>query len=140
MATIFVAYGDEAGRDEVLAFAAERAAASDDDLHVYHVAETVDEPATPVREAIEAVVERVAPSVEYTVEIEQREAESDATNVSNQKRLVDAIAAAGDDVAYVVMGNLAHSAVESFVVPSMTEAVLKGRTVPVVLVPADDGG
>ncbi|PSP99806.1 hypothetical protein BRC92_13455 [Halobacteriales archaeon QS_4_69_31] len=134
MPTIFVAYGGPEGREGVLAFAAERAAASGDDLYVYHAGESVDEEGDSLRQEIDGVVERTAPGTDYEVAIEPRQAESDATNVSTQKRLIDAIF---DDreFAYVVMGNVEHGAIESLTIPSMTEAVLDTHNIPVVLVP-----
>lgn len=137
MGTIFVAYGGHEGREAVLAFAAERAAASGDDLYVYHAQESVDEAEEPFRREIEAVIERTAPGVDYEVAIERREAESDRTNVSNRKRLVDAILAGDREFECVVMGEIEHGPIESIALPSMTEAVLETRAVPVVLVPVD---
>jgi nucleotide-binding universal stress UspA family protein len=135
MPTIFVAYGGPEGREEVLAFAAERAAASGDDLYVYHAGESVDEEGDSLRREIDGVVERTAPGIDYEVAIEPRQAESDATNVSTQKRLVDAIFDDDREFAYVVMGNVKHGAIESLTIPSMTEAVLDTHDIPVVLAP-----
>lgn len=135
MATIFVAYGGPEGREDVLAFAVERAVASGDDLYVYHVQESADEDAAAVREEVDAVIERTAPDVDYEVVVAARVAESDATNVSHQKLLVDAVLESDREFAYVVMGDVEHGAIESITLASMTEAVLEAREVPVVLVP-----
>jgi nucleotide-binding universal stress UspA family protein len=135
MATIFVAYGDHDDRESVLSFAAERAAASGDDLYVYHAQERGDESSDAVREEVAAVMERTAPDVAYETVVDTPEEESDLTNVSTQKRLLDAVLGSDREFAYVVMGNIEHGTVERFVVPSMTEAVLESRGVPVVLVP-----
>ncbi|WP_436907621.1 universal stress protein [Halosimplex marinum] len=134
MATIFVAYGED-GREDVLAFAAERARASGDDLFVYHYQETADEAAETVRSEVEAVLDEVAPDVAAEVVVEEGRGRSDETNVSSQKKLVDAIRERDPEWSYVVMGNVEHGAVESFVLPSLTEAVLDLRDVPVLLVP-----
>lgn len=135
MGTIFVAYGDHDERESVLAFAAERAAASGDDLFVYHIEEAEDESAAAVREEVAGVIERTAPDVEYVVNVAVADGHSDLTNVSKQKQLLDVITQSGREFEYVVMGNVEHGTVESFVVPSMTEAVLESRSIPVVLVP-----
>jgi len=135
MATIFVAYGDHDGRESVLAFAAERAAASGDDLYVYHAQDGDDETPDAVREEVAAVVERTAPDVACETVVDVPDEETDRTNVSTQKRLLDAILGSDHEFAYVVMGNVERGAVERFVIPSMTEAVLESRGVPVVLVP-----
>jgi len=134
MATIFVAYGDHDERETVLAFAAERAAASGDDLYVYHAQEDHEQP-EPLREEVAAVIERTAPAVEYETSIDVPDVESDLTNVSKQKRLLDAILGTDREFAYVVMGNVERGPVERLALPSMTEAVLESRGVPVVLVP-----
>jgi|GEM_PF-1722629 len=135
MGTIFVAYGDHDERESVLAFAAERAAASGDDLFVYHIEEPEDESAATVREEVAGVIERTAPDVEYVVNVSTSDGHSDLTNVSKQKQLLDVITQSGREFEYAVMGNVEHGTVESFVVPSMTEAVLESRSIPVVLVP-----
>lgn len=135
MATIFVAYGGPAGRKEVLRFAAERAAASDDSLHVYHVQESADESFEAIRSEIESMLEETAPDVPFDIEIERREAEGDDTNVSNQKRLVDALTDPDREFAYAVMGEIEHGPIESISLPNMSEAVLETRSIPVVLVP-----
>lgn len=140
MGTIFVAYGDHRGNEDVLAFAAERAAASGDDLYVYHAQDTVDEDNESLRREIDAVIAERAPDVSYEVRVEPRQAESDRTNVSTQKRLVDAILEADREFVYAVMGDVEHGAVESITVPSMTKAVLETRSIPVVLVPVDGNG
>jgi nucleotide-binding universal stress UspA family protein len=134
MATIFVAYGED-GREGVLSFAAERARASGDDLFVYHYQETADEAADAVRSEVEAVLDEVAPDVAAEVVVEVGRGRSDETNVSSQKKLVDAIRERDPEWSYVVMGNVEHGTVESFVLPSLTEAVLDLRDVPVLLVP-----
>lgn len=135
MGTVFVAYGDHEGREVVLEFAAERARESGDDLYVYHVQETADESAREVHQEIQAVMERAAPDVSFRVEIEGGKGESDRTNVSTQKRLTDAILDPNREFEYVVMGNVVHGAVESLVLPSLTEAVLETREISVLLVP-----
>lgn len=134
MATVFVAYG-EGGREDVLAFAAERARESGDDLYVYHYQETASETADEVRAEIEAVLAEVAPDVSAEIVVETGRGGSDDTNVSSQKKLADAIEKTDREWSYVVMGNVEHGAVESFVLPSLTETVLDLRDVPVMLVP-----
>lgn len=134
MATIFVAYGGT-GREAVLGFAAERAAASGDDLLVYHVQESAEETSGPVQSEIEAVMDGASTDVAYEVAIERREAESDETNVSQQKRLIDAVTDPDREFTYAVMGEVERGPIESITLPSMTEAVLETRSIPVVLVP-----
>ncbi|WP_459191283.1 universal stress protein [Halosimplex sp. J119] len=134
MGTIFVAYGDE-GRESVLEFAAERAVDGGHGLYVYHTKELADEEAAEVRAEIESVLDRLGVEVPVEIEIETGKGESDQSNVSSQKRLTDAISESGREFVYVVMGDVEHGAVESFVLPSMTEAVLETREVPVLLVP-----
>jgi nucleotide-binding universal stress UspA family protein len=136
MGTIFVAYGDHKGRETVLEFAVERAVESGDDLFVYHVEESEDESPEAVREEIAAVVERTAPDVAFEARVAVPADHSDAANVSKQKRLLDAILSSGREYEYVVMGNVERGTVERFTIPSMTEAVLETRNIPVVLVPA----
>ena len=138
MATIFVAYGGPAGREAVLAFAAERAAASGDDLYVYHALASVDAEDEPVRREIEDVLAETAPEVSYEIRIEARPGDSDRANVSTQKQLIDAVVDADREFAYVVMGDIHHGPIESISIPSMTEAILETRKVPVVLVPVDE--
>jgi len=134
MATVFVAYGED-GCEDVLSFAAERARESGDDLFVYHYQETASETAAEVRAEIEAVLDRVAPAVDAEIVVEEGRGVSDEANVSSQKKLIDAIENGDREWAYVVMGNVEHGTVESFVLPSLTEAVLGLRDVPVLLVP-----
>ncbi|MFC7141181.1 universal stress protein [Halosimplex aquaticum] len=134
MGTIFVAYGAE-GRESVLEFAVERATDGGHGLYVYHTKDIADEEAAAVRTEIESVLERVGAEVPVEITVETGKGESDQTNVSAQKRLTDAIVDADREFVYVVMGDVEHSAVESFVLPSMTEAVLETREVPVLLVP-----
>jgi nucleotide-binding universal stress UspA family protein len=136
MGTIFVAYGDHEGREDVLAFAAERAGASGDDLLVYHVEEFEAESPDAVREEIADVMAETAPDVDYRTEVSAPEEHSDRTNVSKQKRLLDAVLDSGREFEYVVMGNVERGRVESLSIPSATEALLESRGVPVVLVPA----
>lgn len=134
MGTIFVAYGEE-GRERVLEYAADRAREAGDDLFIYHAQEDAGESGDEVRAEIESIREEAAPDIEAEVVIEEWRGESDETNVSGQKRLTDAIQRGDREWSYVVMGNVRHGTVESFVVPSMTEAVLELQTVPVMLVP-----
>ena len=91
MGTIFVAYGDHDERERVLAFAAERAAASGDDLFVYHVEEAEDESPTAVREEVARVIEQTAPGVSVETHVDVPSNHTDASNVSKQKRLLDAV-------------------------------------------------
>jgi nucleotide-binding universal stress UspA family protein len=135
MGTIFVGYGDHEGREGVLAFAAERAAASGDDLFVYHVEEASDESAAAIRGEVAAGIDRTAPGVEFEVHMAGPEKHSDRENVSKQKRLLDAITDPDREFEYAVMGNVEHGPVESLTIPSATEAVLESRSIPVVLVP-----
>ncbi|WP_436925677.1 universal stress protein [Halosimplex amylolyticum] len=134
MGTIFVAYGGD-GRETVLEYAVERAAEAGHGLYVYHTKDVADEETTEVREEIESVLDRTGVEVPVEIEVEKGKGESDETNVSAQKRLTDAIVDADREFTYAVMGEVEHSAVESFVLPSMTEAVLEMREVPVLLVP-----
>ncbi|QLH80368.1 universal stress protein [Halosimplex pelagicum] len=131
MGTIFVAYGGE-GRESVLEFAAERARETGDDLHVYHLRELVGE-SIDVRSEVEAVLDRTAPGVDASVAVES--ADDDEAGPSTKRRLAEVAADADRDWTYVVMGDVEHGAVEEFVLPSMTEAVLETRAVPVLLVP-----
>ena len=135
MGTLFVAYGEPADRDAVLRVAAEQAAAAGHDLLVYHVQEADDDAPEAVEAAARATVDEVAPGVEVTVRVEARGEVSDATNVSPQKRLVDAIGEDPGAYEYVVMGDVDRGAVDELVHASMTEAVLRARALPVLLVP-----
>jgi nucleotide-binding universal stress UspA family protein len=135
MGTIFVAYGDHDGRESVLAFAAERAAASGDDLFVYHIEEAEDQSAAAVREEVATVIERIAPDVDIEVNVAVNGEYSDRSNVSKRKRLLDVITRSGREFEYAVMGNVERGPVENLVLPSMTEAVLESQSIPVVLVP-----
>ena len=135
MATVFVAYGEPEERAAVLEFALERAAAAGDDLVVHHVLESEAEDPEAIRAEVDEAVERLAPDVSYEVRLDARGVESDASNVSTRKRLVDAILEDGRDYAYVVMGNVEHGAIEELALPSTTEAVIDSHAVPVLLVP-----
>ncbi|WP_415379220.1 universal stress protein [Halosimplex sp. TS25] len=134
MGTIFVAYGGD-GRESVLEYAAKRAADAGHDLYVYHTKDVADEETREIRAEIESALDRTGLGVPAEVVIESGKGESDNTNVSAQKRLTDAIVGSDREFVYVVMGEVEHGAVESFVLPSMTEAVLETREVPVLLVP-----
>jgi nucleotide-binding universal stress UspA family protein len=130
MGTIFVAYGEPDHRGRVLAFAADRAAASGDDLLVYHVQETADDdPERIRREVDEALAGR---EVDYRVQVNTHEF-TERSNVSKQKRLVDA--ALGGDYEYAVMGNIERGRIEGWTLTSMSKAVLETHGVPVLLVP-----
>ncbi|WP_135365246.1 universal stress protein [Halosimplex halophilum] len=131
MGTIFVAYGGE-GRESVLAFAAERARETGEDLYVYHLRELVEE-TVDVRGEVEATLDRTAPGVDADVAVES--AADDEAGPSTRQRLAEVAADPDRDWTCVVMGNVERGAVEEFVLPSMTEAVLETRAVPVVLVP-----
>ena len=135
MGTLFVAYGEPSDREAVLRVAAEQAAAAGHDLHVFHVQETDDEDAEAVEAAARETVAAVAPGVEMTVHVAARGEVSDETNVSPQKRLVDAVLEDADAWEYVVMGDVERGTVDEFVHASMTEAVLAAHAVPVLLVP-----
>jgi len=134
MGTIFVAYGGT-GRESVLEFAAERAAEAGHGLYVYHVQESADEDVTAVREEIHAVLDRTAADCAVEIDIDSKHRPSDETNVSGQKRLTDALLESDHEFTYAVMGDVEHGAVDSFVLPSMTKAVLETQSVPVLLVP-----
>lgn len=136
MGTIFVAYGGPEGRERVLEFAARRARASDDGLYVYHIPELAGDATDEVRAEIAAVLDRTAPDVTVEIAVDDRDRASDATNVSPTKRLVDAVLDADREFEYVVMGHVDRGTLERLTVPSMTEAVLETRSIPVVLVPA----
>lgn len=135
MGTIFVAYGGPDNRERVLEFAADQAAASGDDLFVYHVQESADDRGDDVSEEVARVVGRTAPEVAYEIRIDAREGYSDQTNVSKQKPLVDTLLDSDRDFEYAVMGNRERSPLDELVIPSMTETVLETRAIPVVLVP-----
>jgi nucleotide-binding universal stress UspA family protein len=135
MGTIFVAYGKPDGRNTVLEFAVEQAAASEHDLFVYHVQESEGGPPDRIREEVETVIQRTAPAVTFEVATDSREEVSDRTNVSKRKRLTDAILESDRDYEYVVMGAIERDSLEGVVHTSMTEAVLKLHAVPVTLVP-----
>lgn len=135
MGTIFVAYGEPEDRNAVLEFAAEQAAPCGHDLHVYHTQESADESPREIREEIDAAMERTAPAVTYEVEIETEEEYSDQTNVSEQKRLTDALLRDDRDYEYAVMGDVERGSIEEFTHGSMTKAVLKTHAIPVLLVP-----
>ncbi|WP_436928506.1 universal stress protein [Halosimplex halobium] len=131
MGTIFVAYGGE-GRESVLTFAAERAREAGDDLYVYHLRELVDE-SIDVRGEVESTLDRTAPGVDAEVAVES--ADDEEAGPSTKGRLAEVAADPERDWTYVVMGDVERGAVERFVLPSMTEAVLETRAVPVLLVP-----
>ncbi|QLH76211.1 universal stress protein [Halosimplex rubrum] len=131
MGTIFVAYGGD-GRESVLEFAAERARETGEELYVYHLRELVGE-SIDVRAEVETVLDEVAPGVAVEVAVET--AEDDEAGPSTKARLAEVAAEPERDWTYVVMGDVEYGAVERFVLPSMTEAVLETRAVPVLLVP-----
>lgn len=135
MGTIFVAYGDRDRRREILEFAVEQAASCGHDLVVYHVHEAPSESTTMVRDEIERVVQDTDPYLVYDIEIERWNDRSGERAVSKQERLLDAIFESGRDYEYVVMGEIERGTLEGFTHSSMTEAVLKERAIPVVLVP-----
>lgn len=135
MGTVFVAYGEADSRTPVLEFALERAAAAGDEIFVHHILESTEDSADAVREEVASIVARVAPEVPYNVRIDNRGVSSDASNVSRQKRLTDAILQDDREYAYVVMGNVERGAIEELAMSSMTEAVLDSHEVPVLLVP-----
>jgi nucleotide-binding universal stress UspA family protein len=135
MGTIFVAYGEAEHRTAVLEFAVEQAAASDHDLLVCHIQESSKESARAIREEIDLVVQRIAPDLPVEVRINTRDEMSDQTNISAQKRLVDAILEPDRDYEYVVMGDIERGSIEGLAHASLTEAVLKTHAIPVLLVP-----
>lgn len=134
MGTIFVAYGGT-GRETVLEFAAERAAEAGDGLYVFHAQDSVDEDTAAVREEIQRVLDRTSADVPVEIDIDSNHPLSDETNVSGQKRLTDALLENDHTFTYTVMGNVQHGTVDSFVLASMTEAVLDTQSIPVLLVP-----
>jgi nucleotide-binding universal stress UspA family protein len=130
--TVLVAYdGGEPSR-RALTFAAERADRAGDHLHVYHVLEG-EEDAGKIRSEVESLLADAAPDVEYEVVVEGREQASDSTNVSLPRRVLDRIERY--NYAMVVLGNEEHGTLEGLTIPSVTEAVLETRSVPVLLVP-----
>lgn len=135
MGTIFVAYGGGDHRNRVLEFAVEQAGTSGYELVVYHLHESKTESPQTIREEIEAVVQRTKPHLVYEIEIDTRETVADRTNVSRQKRLIDAILSDDRTFEYVVMGDVERGSIEEFTHSSMTEAVLATHAVPVLLVP-----
>jgi len=135
MGTIFVAYGGPERRTTVLEFAAEQAATSDHDLLVYHIQETSEDSARAIREEIDRVVQRIAPDLAVEVRIDTRDEISDETNVSERKRLIDAVLAPDRDYEYVVMGDIERGSIEGLAHASLTEAVLRTHAIPVLLVP-----
>lgn len=138
MGTIFVAYGKEPHRETVLEFAAQRAAAADDDLFVYHIHESEDESDGRIRTGVEEVIRRTAPEIDFEVligRLETQEGGYERSKVSKQRQLLDMITANNRDYEYVVMGNVEQGLVEEFLLSSMSEAVLDTHKIPVMLVP-----
>lgn len=135
MACIFVAYGVTESRVPVLEFAVERAMAAGDELLVHHIQESPEDSPDEIREEVAAVIERLAPDVQYEVRIDDHGVYSEDTNVSKQKRLIDAIMEDEREYAYVVMGNIERGTIEELTLSSMTEAVLETHAIPVMLVP-----
>lgn len=135
MGTIFVAYGGGEHRTTVLEFAAEQAAVSEHDLFVYHAQASEADAVQQLHDEIAAVIQRTAPDSPVEVEIETRDEVSDQTNVSDQKRLTDAIREFDRDCEYIVVGDSERDSLEGLSHGSMTEAVLKMRAAPVVVVP-----
>lgn len=135
MGTIFVAYGESEHRTAVLEFAVEQAAASDHDLLVCHISESSEASARAIREEIDLVVQRIAPDLPVEVRISTRDERSDQTNISVQKRLLDAVLDPDRDYEYVVMGDIERGSIEGLAHDSLTETVLKTHAIPVLLVP-----
>lgn len=135
MACIFVAYGETESRVPVLEFAVERAVATGEELLVHHIQESPDDSADEIREEVAAIIERLGPDVQYEVRIDDHGVYSEDTNVSKQKRLIDAIMEDDREYAYVVMGNIERGTIEELTLSSMTEAVLGTHDIPVMLVP-----
>lgn len=135
MGTVFVAYGGGEHRNVVLETATELASSGDHDLHVYHYAEDQMTPETRVRDEIRSVVQEVTPYVAYEIEIGGPATEAADESHSKETKLVDAIHRAEHELEYVVMGDVDRGPVEQFTHPSMTRAVLKKTSCPVMLVP-----
>lgn len=138
MGTLFVAYGKESSRKPVLEFAAQRAAATGDDLFVYHIREQEDPPDDRLRTEVGEAMRRTAPDVDFEVSIDDldtQEGEYERSRVSKRKQLLDTIMAEDCDYEYVVMGNVEQGPIEEFVLSSMSEAVLDTQRIPVLLVP-----
>jgi len=135
MGTIFVAYGGlPEERTAVLEFAAERAAASGDGLFVYHAREVADEPARDLEAEVRETVDRVDPDIPVELDLNVV-GDAEAADVSKQERLLAALLGSDREFEYAVMGEVEHTRLEEFVLPSMTEAVLDAHAVPVLLVP-----
>ncbi|MFB6359969.1 MAG: universal stress protein [Halobacteriales archaeon] len=135
MACIFVAYGATESRVPVLEYAVERAITAGDELLVHHIQESPEDSADAIRKEVGEIIERFAADVQYEVRIDDHGVYSEDTNVSNQKRLVDAILEDDQEYAYVVMGNIERGTIEELTLSSMTEAVLETHDIPVMLVP-----
>ena len=135
MPCVFVAYGATERRIPVLEFAAERAMAAGEELLVHHVQESPEDSAGAIRDEVAGVIDRVAPDIQYEVRIDDHGVYSEDTNVSKQKRLIDAIMEDDREYAYVVMGNIERGTIEELTLSSMTEAVLGIHDIPVMLVP-----
>lgn len=141
MGTVFAAYGSEPHREAVLEFAAERAVAAGDDLFVYHIRESEDQPADRTRTEIEGILQRTAPDLDFETTIEDmdtQQGEYERSTVSKQKQLIDVITTTDREYEYVVMGNVDHGPIEEFLLSSTSEAVLDTHAIPVMLVPVTD--
>ncbi|MDG5778796.1 universal stress protein [Haloarculaceae archaeon H-GB2-1] len=130
--TVLVAYDGGVPSRNALAFAAERAGRTGDELHVYHILED-EKDAAAIRADVESLLAETAPDVDAEIVFEERDQPSDSTNVSLAKRLLDRIDRY--NYAMVVLGNEEHSALEELTLPSLTKAVLETRSIPVLLVP-----
>ncbi len=139
MPCVFVAYGATENRIPVLEFAAERATAAGDELLVHHIQEGPEGSAEAIRQEVAGIIDRLAPNVQYEVRIDDHGVYSEDTNVSKQKRLIDAILEDDREYAYVVMGNIERGTIEELTLSSMTEAVLGTHDIPVMLVPVRAG-
>lgn len=135
MGTIFVAYGIRDRRIDVLEFAVDQASTCGHELLVYHLQEARSESVAEVREEIETIVRQSDPYLVYDIRIDRYDDRSRKAGRSKQEQLCSAIFESDRDVDYVVMGKVERGPIEGFTHSSMTEAVLKENSVPVLLVP-----
>lgn len=138
MGTVFVAYGEPEHRDTVLRFAAKQAANCDHDLFIYHIQESTADSIERIHEEAETVLEETAPQVPFSVHINTPDDTSGLSTPSKSKRLIDAILETDPDYEYVVMGDIERGSLEDLTHDSLTRAILKTHSIPVLLVPSDE--
>jgi len=138
MGTIFVAYGRPQNRNTVLRFAARQAASCDHELFVYHIHESAEDSVTDVREEAETVLDEATPQVPFTVHINTPNGTFGPSTASKSERLLDAILETDPDYEYVVMGDIERGSLEALTHDSLTEAILRTHSIPVMLVPVGE--